>query len=525
MATRTSSARLCGEHTSECHYCNASPDGRVSWGFVAGRLSAADYQALCDRNWRRSGTFVYKPANDRACCCQYTIRLDAPRFAPSKAQRRVDARMRRLLLRGDPSGAPHEAHQRQPSVPRKPEESDVARELRAAVATALRGAVGAEAAAAAGEGAGLCENRGVLVAARGRFSSNAPAAAAAFLRRSAGQGAPPPDAQAIASRVAAAVALPAGWRVVAQHAFLNFHAADEAASNAAAAATEAAAATGSAHRPAGGAEGRQQRQQQQQQQQPQQPAHSLAITVSPSTFVREEFELYKRYQIAVHHDDPSELSAEGYERFLVESPLARCPLPAGAVLPYGVHEYGSYHMQYRLDGELIAVGVLDVLPGCLSSVYFFYDPSRSALDLGVFSALTEVRFVQEAAASLPELRYYYMGYYIHTCQKMRYKGAYSPSDLLCELTWSWVPLDDAVRRKLDEARGRLVQLSPSRSEEAPDPTSLVSACKRLPLVYEGQRVPWDALTGRYSARLQRLAFEFVSRLGLKLANSFELVLS
>ena len=31
----------------------------------------------------------------------------------------------------------------------------------------------------------------------------------------------------------------------------------------------------------------------------------------------------------------------------------------------------------------------------------------------------------------PLLTHYYMGYYIHTCHKMRYKAGYRPSELLC----------------------------------------------------------------------------------------------
>lgn len=42
---------------------------------------------------------------------------------------------------------------------------------------------------------------------------------------------------------------------------------------------------------------------------------------------------------------------------------------------------------YRLDGELIAMGVLDILPGCVSSVYFMYDAKWEKHSLGkVYSA-------------------------------------------------------------------------------------------------------------------------------------------
>jgi len=49
--------------------------------------------------------------------------------------------------------------------------------------------------------------------------------------------------------------------------------------------------------------------------------------------------------------------------------------------------YGSFHQQYWLDDKLIAVGVIDILPACVSSVYFFYDPDYSFLSLGTYGSL------------------------------------------------------------------------------------------------------------------------------------------
>jgi hypothetical protein len=37
-----------------------------------------------------------------------------------------------------------------------------------------------------------------------------------------------------------------------------------------------------------------------------------------------------------------------------------------------------------------------------------------------------------------------MGYYIHTCAKMRYKAAYRPSELLCPVTFKWADLAACV---------------------------------------------------------------------------------
>lgn len=70
-------------------------------------------------------------------------------------------------------------------------------------------------------------------------------------------------------------------------------------------------------------------------------------------------------------------------------------------------------------GRLAAVAVLDVLPRCLSSVYFFWDPSLAPLALGKLSALREVAWVADAARARPALHWYYMGFYIHACPKVR----------------------------------------------------------------------------------------------------------
>lgn len=114
--------------------------------------------------------------------------------------------------------------------------------------------------------------------------------------------------------------------------------------------------------------------------------------------------------------------------------------------------YGSFHQKYYLDDQLVAVGVIDLLPQCVSSVYFFYEPELSFLSLGVFSALHEIAFARSLSKLQPALKYYYLGavlpstgrlgdeiltsssfpsgFYIHSCAKMRYKGQYKPSELL-----------------------------------------------------------------------------------------------
>lgn len=90
--------------------------------------------------------------------------------------------------------------------------------------------------------------------------------------------------------------------------------------------------------------------------------------------------------MSIHCDAPGTNTTKQYKRFLVDTPLVLEQLKTtSSDLPT---KLGSYHMQYWLDGkELIAVGVLDILPTSVSSVYLYYDPDYSFLTLGTYSAI------------------------------------------------------------------------------------------------------------------------------------------
>jgi hypothetical protein len=128
-------------------------------------------------------------------------------------------------------------------------------------------------------------------------------------------------------------------------------------------------------------------------------------------------------------------------------------------------QLGSFHQCYRLDGRLVAMGVLDLLPHCVSGVYFVYHSDFEQYNFGKMSA------VREAALTLEEgYQYYYMGFYIHSCAKMRYKGEYRPQHLLDPESYEWSPLDGELRTLLDKKR--YVSLSRERRRAAQtDPVS------------------------------------------------------
>ena len=163
-----------------------------------------------------------------------------------------------------------------------------------------------------------------------------------------------------------------------------------------------------------------------------------------TSFVEEEFELYRKYQMRIHDEPVERITRPRYERFLVDSPLVH-EEPDATISPLRM---GCYHVQYRIDGRLVAVGVVDVLPRSLCSAYFFWDPDFAPLSLGKISALMELEWVESASTVCPTLKYYSIGYYVHSCAKIQYKGDYRPTELLCPETCLWVKITDDIRRRL-----------------------------------------------------------------------------
>lgn len=131
--------------------------------------------------------------------------------------------------------------------------------------------------------------------------------------------------------------------------------------------------------------------------------YKLEIKLEPSSFTKEKFELYAKYQASIHHDKEEDISESGFKRFLVDSPMKSEQHDSSNV------QFGSFHQRYILDGKLIALAVIDILPKCVSSVYFIYDPDYAFLGLGKYSVFREISLVQEFSEKVDALKHYYMG--------------------------------------------------------------------------------------------------------------------
>ena len=195
------------------------------------------------------------------------------------------------------------------------------------------------------------------------------------------------------------------------------------------------------------------------------PKHIYTVEIVPAIVTHETYTIFAEYQKKIHNESDSTMS--GYSGFLCDSPLydPNNPDDVKRLVPLddtkrkkvdqGVWPkyFGSYHMYHKIDGKIIAVGVLDFTPSVLSSVYFFYDPAYKFLNLGIVGALREIEYVQKIQEShCPTFKWYYLGYYIQDCIKSVYKGGYQPSYLLCPETFTWQELDK-VREKITKSGG------------------------------------------------------------------------
>jgi arginyl-tRNA--protein-N-Asp/Glu arginylyltransferase len=148
-------------------------------------------------------------------------------------------------------------------------------------------------------------------------------------------------------------------------------------------------------------------------------AHEL-----PLAFREEHYDLYQRYQASRHSGGGMDQdSREQYAHFLLQSHI------------------DSRLVEFRQDGVLRMVSIVDMLTDGLSSVYTFFDPDMPGASYGTWCILWQV--AQCRSLGLP---YLYLGYWIGESRKMAYKANFRPIEGRVGGVWRELDDVDLLRR-------------------------------------------------------------------------------
>ena len=146
----------------------------------------------------------------------------------------------------------------------------------------------------------------------------------------------------------------------------------------------------------------------------------LNVSLHPLNDQPEYFELYLRYQQARHRNGGmDDEDPEQYRNFLLQSHV------------------DTLLVEFRENGVLRMVSVIDVLADGLSAVYTFYEPDVPQASFGTFNVLWQIELCRKL-----QLPFLYLGYWIEGSRKMAYKSNFQPLHGLQDGTWQAIPQKD-----------------------------------------------------------------------------------
>jgi arginine-tRNA-protein transferase len=149
--------------------------------------------------------------------------------------------------------------------------------------------------------------------------------------------------------------------------------------------------------------------------------HTLRASEQELSYSEEHYALYQRYQTSRHAGGGMDQdNREQYAHFLLQSHV------------------DTRLVEFREDGVLRMVSVIDRLTDGLSSVYTFYDPDVPGASYGTYGILWQIEVCRRL-----QLPYLYLGYWIKESRKMAYKVRFHPLEGRVRGEWREIdPLKD-----------------------------------------------------------------------------------
>lgn len=139
-------------------------------------------------------------------------------------------------------------------------------------------------------------------------------------------------------------------------------------------------------------------------------------------YLDEHFDLFQNYLESRHGDGQmADMDKNSYAAMITCSPI------------------DTVLIEYRDDGKLYGVILVDIQDDGLSLVYSFFDPKKQHLSPGSFMILDCA-----AVAYHMNLPHVYLGYYIASSSKMNYKSKFKPAEILSNGRWVSITETDNI---------------------------------------------------------------------------------
>ena len=137
----------------------------------------------------------------------------------------------------------------------------------------------------------------------------------------------------------------------------------------------------------------------------------VELRIGPAGVTREKLDLYDRFHAhqaeAKGWSDNAPKDPDSYRESFVDGPLP------------------TEEWRYYLDGALVGVGYVDVVPNGLSAIYFYHNPDHKDRSLGTLNVM---RIMEEAARR--GMSHAYLGYFVDGCPSLMYKANFGPNEVL-----------------------------------------------------------------------------------------------
>ncbi len=484
---------LHGYNESTCGYCN-SKSGSISCGFATNQLALNEYQCLMDRGWRRCGEYFYKPEVNKSCCQPYTIRLQVNKYQMRKSQKKVMKKFEKFLAGGNlPIKGHNETEIKEEPInidksnlKKKDFSAFLSTELKMPDEVFLTGILESLIESLEKNNSTICQLIGMpegtfqikertkkefkLMKTNnkkfGEYFTNLIMLIYADNKMSLEQAGIKKLFDLILKikhfiQHFLEPILDGNEAIIQDNGYIGIKMKKEEITQEEKKFNDKMEDNQQKDYKKGGQDSRisieedanigkkSKKENQVAMMEEELKPRNFCIKFEKAIFEQESFDLYTKYNSKIHGKEKEDV--ESYKSFLCSNVLKFDKLKNGDIeVPLG-----CYHMKYFIDEKLIAIGVVDLLPTCLSSVYFFYDPEYKSLSPGIVGAIKEIEYVQEKSKTFPDFRYYYLGYYIQNCQKMVYKADYEPAELLCPCTYNWVILTEELKKKIDSKEKRL----------------------------------------------------------------------